>query len=269
MNLPPCQSMNNFFLTKGAIELVLSDFAISLWPHLPVTHKTRRNYSGAYRRHLHSPLGRKPLEEITKFDLIEAMQALSPQTKYQTLMVARVLFREALNRELVEDSPAARIKAPKITVDPSKFLIWEDLREIDFGSQTTRIRFLALHGLRYGEAAALTEEDIYDGRVHITKSIHGKTKSAAGARTVPLMSEFKPFVKYQNTIAARLKPYGVTVHSLRKTYAYMLKSADVHVTTASKLMGHSNPLITMKIYTAVLDNEIEKSGTALNNYMAG
>jgi len=247
--------------------MVFDAFAVSLWPHLQVTPKTRRNYSGAYQRHLLQPLGSKRIEEITKFDLIEALQALPPQTRYQTLMVARVLFREALHRELVEESPAARIKAPKITVDPSKFLIWEDLREIDFGSQSTRIRFLALHGLRYGEAAALTEADIYDGRVHITKSIHGKTKSLAGVRTVPLMSEFQPFVKYQNTIAARLKPYGVTVHSLRKTYAYLLKSSDVHVTTASKLMGHSNPLITMKIYTAVLDNEIEKSGIALQEYM--
>jgi integrase len=247
--------------------MVFDAFAVSLLPHLQVTQKTRRNYSGAYQRHLFRPLGDKNIEEITKFDLIEALQALPPQTRYQTLMVARVLFREALNRELVEDSPAARIKAPKITVDSAKFLIWEDLREIDFGSQTTRIRFLALHGLRYGEAAALTGEDIYDDRVHITKSIHGKTKSIAGVRTVPQMSEFQPFVKYQNTIAARLKPYGVTVHSLRKTYAYMLKSADVHVTTASKLMGHSNPLITMKIYTAVLDNEIEKSGAALNLLM--
>ena len=248
--------------------MLLDAFADTLWPQLQVTHKTRKNYLGAYRRHLAHSLGGKAIEEITKFDLVSAMQALPPQTRYQTLMVARGLFREALNRELVEDSPAARIKAPKISVDPSKFLIWEDLREIDFGSQSIRIRFLALHGLRYGEAAALTEDDVHDGRVHITKSIHGKTKSAAGVRTVPLMSEFEPFAKYQNTIAAKLAPYGVTVHSLRKTYAYMLKSADVHVTTASKLMGHSNPLITMKIYTAVLDNEIEKSGKALTDYMA-
>lgn len=249
--------------------MVLDSFAVSLWPHLQVTHKTRKNYEGAYRRYLSAPLGQKSIGDISKFDLITAIQALPVQTRYQTLMVARVLFREAINRELLEDSPAARIKAPKIAVVPSKFLMWESLRELDFGSETRRIRFLALHGLRYGEAAALLPEDIYDGRVHITKSIHGRTKSLAGVRTVPLLSEFQDFAKYQNTIAAKLKPYGVTVHSLRKTYAYMLKSADVHVTTAAKMMGHSNPLITMKIYTAVLDNEIEKSGTALTNYMAG
>ena len=184
-------------------------------------------------------------------------------------MVARTLFREALARDLIQESPVARINTPKIVVEPRKFLVWEDLSRIDFGSQTNRIKFLALHGLRYGEAAALSSSDIYDGRVHITKSIHGKTKTAAGVRSVPQMADFEPYATYQNTIAKKLKPYGVTVHSLRKTYAYMLKSANVHVTTASKLMGHSNPVVTMKIYTAVLDNEIEKSGKALANYMAG
>ena len=132
-----------------------------------------------------------------------------------------------------------------------------------FGRQNDRIRFLALHGLRFGEAAALTAEDIYDGKVHITKSKYGPTKSASGVRTVPYMGHFVPFPKFQLTIAEKLKPFGVTVHSLRKTYAYSLKSANVHITTASKLMGHSNPMITMRIYTAVRDEEIAASGEAL------
>jgi hypothetical protein len=32
----------------------------------------------------------------------------------------------------------------------------------------------------WGEAVALTQNDIYDGRVHISKSIHGQVKSRAG-----------------------------------------------------------------------------------------
>ena len=249
--------------------MLLDTFAISLWPNLQVAQKTKSNYAGAYKRYLANSLGKREITNISKRDLILAMESLPPQTRYQTLMVARVLFREALNRGLIEDSPAARIKQPKIEVDPIKFLTWEELKHIDFGSQITRIRFLALHGLRYGEAAALRDFDIRDGRVYISKSIHGKTKSLAGNRSVPLMSEFQPFVKYQNTIAKKLQPYGVTVHSLRKTYAYLLKSSNIHVTTASKLMGHSNPLITMRVYTAVLDNEIEQSGTSLAKYMKG
>ena len=182
-------------------------------------------------------------------------------------MVARVIFREALERELIDENPASRIKTPRVEVKPQKFLTWEELRNIDFGFHTDRIRFLALHGLRYGEAAALTKADIVDGRVYITKSKHGATKTKSGNRSVPLMSEFVEFPKYQDGIAKALKPYGVTVHRLRKTYAYMLKSSQVHVTTAAKLLGHANPLVTMKIYTQVLDDEIDKSGVALQEYM--
>jgi len=98
----------------------------------------------------------------------------------------------------------------------SSSLTWEELAKINFGFQNKRIQFLALHGLRYGEAAALTSADIYDGFVHITKSKYGATKTPAGVRKVPLLSEFQPFALNQKSIARALKPYGVTVHSLRK-----------------------------------------------------
>jgi integrase len=37
----------------------------------------------------------------------------------------------------------------------------------------------------------------------------------------------------------------------------------VHVTTAAKFMGHSNPLVTLKIYTLVRDDEINLVGDEL------
>ena len=245
----------------------LDSFTDRIWKQLAITDKTRKNYIGAYRRYLQPTLGAKELSLITKSDLISAMEELPQQSKYQTLMVARVIFREALERELVSDNPASRIKAPRIEVKTQKFFTWEQLVDMDFGYHTDRIRFLALHGLRYGEAAALTEADIYDGRVHITKSKYGKTKTRAGVRSVPLLYPFTPFPQYQDGIAKVLRPHGVTVHSLRKTYAYTLKNSQVHVTTAAKLMGHANPLVTMKVYTQVLDDEIDKSGEAMRRYL--
>jgi integrase len=75
------------------------------------------------------------------------------------------------------------------------------------------------------------------------------------------------FTRNQKTIAKALKPYGVIVHSLRKTYAYTLKSAGVHVTTAAKLMGHSNPMMTLKVYTQVKDDETALAGIELAKYI--
>lgn len=246
----------------------LDIFVESLWDQLDITKKTKKNYQNAYERNLKSELGSLNIDDISKAKLIDIMSNLTPQSKYQTLMVARVIFREALERELIEVNVAARIKAPRVEVKKLKFLKWEELEKIDFGFHNERIQFLALHGLRYGEAAALTEKDVFDGRVHIFKSKHGATKSRAGIRSVPQMRPYVSFPFYQDGIAKVLRPYGVTVHSLRKTYAYMLKNSQVHVTTAAKLLGHANPMVTMKIYTQVLDEEIDQSGVALQEYMA-
>ena len=175
----------------------------------------------------------------------------------------KTVYREAGERQLIDSNPTSTIKAARVNPKPTKFLTWPEIDAINFGRQNERIRFLALHGLRWGEAAALTFEDIHDGFVHINKSIHGATKTRAGNRKVPYIGHFDPFPKTQLTVAEALKPYGVTVHSLRKTYAYSLKTSNVHVTTAQKLLGHSSPLVTMQIYTAVLDDEIGRSGELL------
>ena len=245
----------------------VSDFASTIWSTLDVRAKTLKNYMGAYERYLQPVIGEMDLLKVDRAVLAEALLNLPRQTKYQTLMTARVIFREAVDQGLTEVNPAALIKPPKINVQPMKFLTWEELKDIDFGYQTERIRFLALHGLRFGEAAVLGESDVRDGRVFINKSKYGLTKTSAGVRSVPQMAPFVNFPMYQNRIADALAPYGVNVHSLRKTYAYLLKSSGVHVTTACKLMGHSNPMITLKIYTLVRDEETDVAGEALSTYI--
>lgn len=222
-----------------------TEFVESLIPHLDLRVKTKKNYLGAYRKNLAPAIGDKELADVTKGEIMACLDVLPPQTRYQTLMMARRVFCEATERGLIPVSPAASIKAPRISVKDQKFLTWEELAKIDFGKQTGRIRFLALHGLRFGEAAALTQSDIREGFVYVNKSKHGLTKSKAGIRRIPLVCDFVLFAQSQKSIAKALKPYGVTVHSLRKTYAYTLKSAQVHVTTASRLMGHSNTSITL------------------------
>lgn len=191
------------------------------------------------------------------------LRDLPPQTYYQVLMTTRVIFREAIEHELISTSPSASIKTKRINVKPQKFLTWEEIQSINFGKYDSQIRFLALHGLRWGEAVVLTQADISENKVNINKSIYGATKSKSGNRSVPYFGYFKPFPSSRITLANALKPYGVNIHSLRKTYAYFLKSNNVHVTTASKFMGHSNPLITLKIYTLVLDDEIDQIGERL------
>ena len=242
-------------------------FVDEVFPYLPITKKTLTNYSSAYRLNLQAYIGDKQLNDVTKRDLVNALATLPSQTRYQTYMVARVIFREAILRSLIEISPLQGVPTPKTLVRPQQFLTWEELTAIDFGRHDTHIRFLALHGLRWGEASALNESDLHDGFIYITKSIHGATKTPSGVRKVPLISEFKEFPVCHKYIARALRPHVVTVHSLRKTYAYNLKESGVHVTTAAKLMGHSNPMVTLKIYTQVRDSEIMDSGTKITDFI--
>jgi len=162
------------------------------------------------------------ISEIKRSQIQALINPLPPQTAATTLAVIKTLYREALAQEIVDHSPAHGIKSRQVIVEPRRFLTWDEINKRSFGKYTTQVRFLALHGLRWSEAVALTEDDIRDGRIYVTKSIHGATKSLAGMRVVPLIGEFKPFPRHPRTLRKALAPHGVTIHSLRHTYAYIL-----------------------------------------------
>jgi integrase len=235
---------------------------------LPLAPKTISNYRGAYHRNIRKALGDTEVKAITSTDLLRLLAPLAPQNYFQTLMALRSIFKQAILMGEIELSPAASLKPKRISVPPKKFLTWEEVRDHNFGKYDSHIKFLALHGLRWGEAIALTESDIRDGRVHINKSKSGPTKTSAGNRVVPYFGYFKQFPKSREAIAKALSEFGVTIHSLRKTYAYFLKTNRVHVTAAAKMLGHSNPLVTLKIYTLVKDDEIDLIASSIRDSLA-
>jgi len=220
-----------------------------------------------YRCHIEKVIGELELTEIKRTHIQELIAPLPPQTSQMTLAVLKSIFREALAQELVEHSPAHGVKGQRVIVAPKRFLTWDEIDQRNFGKYTTQIRFLALHGLRWSEAVALTEDDIRDGRIYVNKSVHGMTKSRAGVRTVPLVSPFKRFPTTRRPLRKVLTPHGITIHSLRHTYAYILKRQGIHVTTAQRLLGHSDPKVTLAIYTQVLDNEIDDTGEMLRAFI--
>jgi integrase len=230
---------------------------------LPIRKKTRANYRSALKNHIAPIIGKKRVKSISRDDIQEILRPLSPQTAHTVLAVLKTIFREAENRKLIKYPPTFNVKAPTKIVRDRKFLTYQELDTLDFGRYNCHIRFLAVHGLRWGEAVALTHEDVRDGRVYINKSIHGSVKSQSGIRSVPQVSEFVAFPKTPRPLRKVLNPYEITIHSLRHTYAYFLKSNGVHVTTAQKLLGHSDPRVTMSVYTRVLDQEIDAVGDIL------
>jgi len=230
---------------------------------LAIRKKTQATYRSMYRCHIHKKLGAMQIAAVSRVDIQETIAGLPPQTAMMTLAVIKALFREAIARGYIDKSPVHGLRGPRVIVKPRAFLTWEELEKIDFGKYTKQIQFLALHGLRWSEAVALTRSDIRDGKVFVTKSIHGATKSKAGMRAIPLVSEFRPIPRHPRTLRKVLAPHGITIHSLRHTYAYILKRQGIHVTTAQRLLGHSDPKVTLAVYTQVLDNEIDEAGAIL------
>ena len=250
-------------------SMKLNQHAESVFAVLPVRKKTIATYRSMYRCHIQFSLGDMELDAISRTDIKLCIAGLPSQTSATTLAVIKMLFREALEDGVIEKSPVHGVRGPRVMAQPRRFLTWEELERINFGKYNHQIRFLALHGLRWSEAVALTYDDVRDGRIYINKSVHGPTKSAAGMRMVPLIGEFKKFPRHPRTLRKALAPYGITIHSLRHTYAYILKKEGIHVTTAQRLLGHSDPKVTLAVYTQVLDTEIDDAAMILGKLIAG
>ena len=210
-------------------------------------------------------VGHKDLDEDLRQVIQLRLLELPPQTSRHCLMVAKTMWREGYNYGVCRENPTVGIKTPKIQVKQKPFLTWEEVNSKDWGRYNNHIRFLALHGLRWSEAAALTEADIGDVTLYVSKTIYGPCKSASSIRKIPYLGYFEKFPVTYKPLMKAAHLHGITVHSLRRTYAYMLKTQGIHVSTAQRLLGHADPVLTLKVYTGVLDTEIDDAGKILQN----
>jgi len=243
--------------------MLVNEWVETVWKVLQVRPKTLHDYKRLYRRHLEPEIGNLEIDKVDPTILQRKLLSLPPQTARHTLMLAKTIWREGENYGVISMSPLGKLKTPAIQITPKKFMTWEEVDSLDWGRYDEQIRFLALHGLRWSEAVAITPSDIHDGFVWVNRSIHGLCKSKASVRRIPYLGYFKQFPKTYKPLQGAANRHGITVHSLRKTYAYLLKTQGIHVTTAQRLLGHSDPVLTMKIYTGVLDSEIDEAGDVL------
>ena len=244
--------------------MLVKEWAIVLWTVLSVRPKTLQNYKHQYGKYLDPFIGSLTLEQVEPIVIQKILLSLPPQTARHCLMLIKTMYREAALYGHTSANPTIGLKSPSIQLSDKKFLTWEEVDSKDWGRYNEQIRFLALHGLRWSEAAVITESDIRDGFVFISKSVYGPCKSTSSIRKVPYLGHFSALPASYKPMQKCANIHGVTVHSFRRTYAYLLKTQGVHVTTAQKLLGHSDPMMTLKVYTSVLDSEIDDAGILLN-----
>ena len=247
--------------------MLVDQWVETLWSVLNVREKTLRDYKHLYKRHLQPLIGATEIDSVLAKDLQVKLISMPAQSARHTLMLAKTIWREAENYGVATNNPLRKLRTAPIQVTPKKFLTWEEVDKLDWGRYNNQIRFLALHGLRWSEAAALTSGDIKDGSVLVSRSVYGACKSKSSVRRVPYLGYFEKFPKSYKPLQKCANMHGVTVHSFRRSYAYLLKTQKIHVTTAQKLLGHSDPIMTLKVYTSVLDNEIDEAGEVLQMFI--
>ena len=68
------------------------------------------------------------------------------------------IWSESLRYGVTAQNRIAKIRSPNVQVQENKFPTWEEIDSLDWVKYNNHICFLALHGLLWGEAAALEEE---------------------------------------------------------------------------------------------------------------
>lgn len=249
--------------------MTVDEWAEQVWTLLSIRPKTLYDYKHFYSRNLKPAIGNMDVENVDSAILQRALLALPPQTARHSLMVAKSIYREAAIYNITKNNPTVGLRTAPIQQKDRKFLTWDEVDALDWGRYNLQIRFLATHGLRWSEAVVLTEEDIHDGFVWVNRSVYGPCKSRTSIRKIPYMGYFAEFPLTYKAMRKAAAIHEVTVHSFRRTYAYLLKTQGIHVTTAQRLMGHSDPMMTLKVYTSVLDGEIEEAGKVLIRKIGG
>jgi integrase len=247
--------------------MLVNQWVETVWTVLSIRPKTLHDYKRLYRRHLEPLIGNLEITEVQSQHLQVKLLSLPPQTARHTLMLAKTIWREAEIYGVATENPTRKLKTAPIQIQSKKFLTWEEVNSLDWGRYNEQIRFLALHGLRWSEAAVITDEDIHDGFVWVNKTINGLCKSKTSIRKIPYLGHYKPLPRSYKPMQKAANIHQITVHSLRKTFAYLLKQQGVHVSTAQRLLGHSDPVLTLKVYTLVRDEEFDEVSERLKSYL--
>jgi integrase len=185
-----------------------------------------------------------------------------------------------------------------------KYLSSQELTLLLNGMDTTRWRlltqFLALTGLRIGEAIALLDSDVTDVII-VNKTADPRDgelsvspKTTAGYREVYIQDELKPIIKairkeklidqmeknyrsdrffyaikydafrwYLLSKSRKLLNHVISPHALRHTHVSLLAEQGMSLDAISRRVGHKDSRLTKQVYLHVTENQKQKDRDAV------
>lgn len=230
--------------------------------------------------------------ERTKYVSPQTGEPLSPKTIRNEFSIISAVFTHAIKRRWIATSPAQWVELPEVRKPPIRVLSDEEYSAIL--AHTRRdfrplVQFLAVTGMRWGEATALRWGDfrVTPGAVYVTvqrawkrdeKSSRkiGVSKTASGDRNISIPRSLyeslgepgkaSAYVFTTSTGAVLRHAYfheriwrkaiyaaGVTpapkIHDLRHYCASVLLAEGVPMYVVSKRLGHSSIKVTVDTYS--------------------
>lgn len=220
----------------------------------------------------------------------------TPTRKNYRLKTIKKLFRWAYQYDYIPENWTDKLKRYKDNEKSRreyKYLEREELQAVldDMKVEKSRLltEFLALTGLRIGEALALTQDDIdIEARtITINKTFSlvthevGKTKTEDSDRVIHIQTELLPVVekippecfkdinypaynKYLREVTKRTIGRALTPHALRHTHVSLLASCGVPLDLISHRCGHSDSDVTREIYLHVTQQMKDRDAAILD-----
>ncbi|HET9240519.1 MAG TPA: tyrosine-type recombinase/integrase [Oligoflexus sp.] len=266
-----------------------------------------------YNVHLKEPLGDLPLASITSRQLKEFQTSLtqkpkssggkasdepiSAKTVRNIFAVVRSVFREAYVANFVYRNPTVGIKDPRYRKKQSR--IWTEEERDRFFECCIKldpdlhdiIGLYAYTGMRLGELAALTPEQVFEDRIHVcqkkcfkTNEIQDFLKCKLEPRDAPMNWKIREFIRGREKGPKDVPMFSydfrhlssrhfrkmqlkagvpvITVHGLRHTFGTMMCDKNPHYHVVGSMMGHASIKTTMG-YVRVLGKQWKEAADAL------
>lgn len=182
---------------------------------------TLKTYKSYYYKHVSPLIGSRKVQQVERRELMALQRdiagRLSVSTCNTVLKMLKVVFNDAVQDAVISKSPAHGIKALKDTDAKASETYHRALteqeqrdfmKELESDYYYEFVALLLCTGMRSGEAAALTWDDIdyKQNVIHVTKTATfnedgtttvGSPKSEAGRRDIPLNDSIKDILSKQ------------------------------------------------------------------------
>lgn len=251
--------------------------------------------------------GMKLMQSVTPDDIKKVWSdfvGLSDSTIHRANMLYKSMFESAIESGHCRKNPvkAESAKPHKGTKGSHRAITEEERKLIETVPHRfqTAAMIMLYAGLRRGEMVALTDKDIYDGYIHVTKAVKfagnkpviTTPKTGSGYREVPVLAKLKPFLRdvdgyvlksvkkddMVTQVAFRRAwfsylhdlsvvaghPVKIQPHDLRHSFCTMLRDKGIDMKLAMQWMGHADEKMILQIYDHVSDKRIQSAIKALN-----